>query len=195
MRTAGRPSASRVSQVAEAGQLPWPLVGVDSRDGVLALSRSRRIHGVTGPRLEGISMSDQPGPAKVAELAKDIRIAMLTTVDDAGQLVARPMALQDIGANSSVNVTLASGQTWISVYGHARVVEDPAKAEELWNAAVEAWFPQGPKDASVVLIKVDGAGAEYWDTPGGRLATAISFAKAKVTGQPYDGGENEQVSL
>jgi general stress protein 26 len=160
-------------------------------------------------------MSDQPGPAKVAELAKDIRIAMLTTVDDAGQLVARPMALQDtefdgdfwffaerssrkiahIGANSSVNVTLASGQTWISVYGHARVVEDPAKAEELWNAAVEAWFPQGPKDASVVLIKVDGAGAEYWDTPGGRLATAISFAKAKVTGQPYDGGENEQVSL
>jgi pyridoxamine 5'-phosphate oxidase like protein len=43
--------------------------------------------------------------------------------------------------------------------------------------------------------EVDGDGAEYWDTPGGRVATMISFAKAKVTGQPYDGGENEQVSL
>jgi Pyridoxamine 5'-phosphate oxidase like len=46
-----------------------------------------------------------------------------------------------------------------------------------------------------VLIKVDGDGAEYWDTPCGRVATMISFAKAKATGQPYDGGENEQVSL
>lgn len=159
--------------------------------------------------------SDQPGAAKVAELAEDIRIGMLTTLDDSGHLVSRPMALQEtefdgnfwffaerasrkiahIGANPSVNVTLASGQTWISVHGHARVVEDPAKAKELWNPAVEAWFPQGPEDGSVVLIKVDGDGAEYWDTPGGRLATVISFAKAKVTGRPYDGGENEQVSL
>jgi general stress protein 26 len=160
-------------------------------------------------------MPEESGAAKVAELAKDIRIGMLTTLDDAGQLVSRPMALQDtefdgdfwffaerssrkvghIGANPAVSVTLASGQTWISVHGHARVVTDTVKAKELWNPAVEAWFPQGPQDASIVLIKVDGDGAEYWDTPGGRLSTAISFAKAKVTGKPYDGGENEQVSL
>ena len=112
-------------------------------------------------------MPDQSGAAKVAELAKDIRIGMLTTLDKTGQMISRPMALQDtefdgdfwffaerasrkiehIGANPSVNVTLASGQTWISVHGHARVVEDPAKAKELWNTAVEAWFPQGPEDA------------------------------------------------
>jgi general stress protein 26 len=160
-------------------------------------------------------MSDQTGAAKVAELAKDIRIGMLTTVDGNGTMVSRPMALQDaefdgdfwffaertsrkiehIATNPSVNVTLATGQTWISVHGQARVVDDPAKAKELWNSGVEAWFPQGPEDATVILIKVDGDGAEYWDTPGGRLATAISFAKAKVSGQPYDGGENEQVSL
>jgi general stress protein 26 len=160
-------------------------------------------------------MSDQSSTAKVAELAKDIRIGMLTTLDDGNQMVSRPMALQEtefdgefwffaerssrkvghIAANPSVSVTLSSGQTWISVHGHARVVTDTDKAKQLWNQAVEAWFPQGPEDASIVLIKVDGDGAEYWDTPGGRLATAISFAKAKVTGQPYDGGENKQVSL
>jgi general stress protein 26 len=160
-------------------------------------------------------MSDNEGAAKVAELAKDVRIGMLTTVDGAGQMISRPMALQDteftgdfwffaerasrkvehIATNPGVNVTLATGQSWISVNGHAQVVEDRARAKELWNTAVEAWFPQGPEDASVVLIKVDGDGAEYWDTPGGRLSTAISFAKAKVTGRPYDGGENEQVQL
>jgi Pyridoxamine 5'-phosphate oxidase like len=47
----------------------------------------------------------------------------------------------------------------------------------------------------VVLLRVEAASAEYWNSPGGRLASAISFAKAKVTGQPYSGGENETVQL
>ncbi len=34
--------------------------------------------------------------AKVAKLAKDIRIAMLTTVDEAGRFVSRPMAQQEV---------------------------------------------------------------------------------------------------
>jgi hypothetical protein len=42
---------------------------------------------------------------------------------------------------------------------------------------------------------VEGDSAEYWDTPGGRLATAFSFAKAKVTGQRIEAGENEKVDL
>jgi len=75
------------------------------------------------------------------------------------------------------------------------VVEDPAKKRDLWNSAVEAWFPQGPDDAGVVLLKVEGDSAEYWDSPGGRLATVFSFAKAKVSGQRIDAGENEKVDL
>jgi len=46
-----------------------------------------------------------------------------------------------------------------------------------------------------VLLHVEATSAEYWDTPGGRIATALSFAKATVTGQPYSGGENETVRL
>ena len=66
---------------------------------------------------------------------------------------------------------------------------------ELWNAGIAAWLPQGPDDPSVVLIKVHAESAEYWDTPGGRVASLLSFVKAKATGQPYSGGENEQVEL
>ncbi len=152
---------------------------------------------------------------KVAELAKDIRIGMLTTVDADGHFISRPMAQQDvefdgdlwffaerdsrkvrhIAASPEVNVTLTSNDTWISLCGTASVVEDRAKAKELWNTWVEAWMPQGPEDPSVVLIKVTADSAEYWDTPGGRIASVISFVKAKVTGEPYDGGENERVSL
>ncbi len=100
-----------------------------------------------------------------------------------------------IAAQPQVNVGVGSGGTWVSLTGSAVVVDDVAKKKELWNGGVEAWFPQGPDDDSVVLIKVDGDSAEYWDAPGGRLATAFSFVKAKATGERIDAGENEKVDL
>ena len=153
--------------------------------------------------------------SKLAELARDIRIAMLTTVDAEGHFVARPMAQQEvefdgdlwffaerqsrkvahIAMNPEVGVTLTSNDTWISIEGEAALVDDTAKKKELWNTWVEAWLPQGAEDPSVVLIKVSAHGAEYWDTPGGRIASVISFVKSKVTGERYDGGENERVDL
>ena len=153
--------------------------------------------------------------AKLVELAKDIRITMLTTVDANGHFVSRPMAHQlvepdgdlwlfaerdsrvteQITANSHVGLTMSSSDTWISIDGDAEVVDDQQKKEELWNGWVEAWLPQGPSDPSVVLIKVDPHTAEYWDTPGGRVASLLSFVKAKVTGRPYEGSERNTVDL
>lgn len=153
---------------------------------------------------------------KVAELIKDAnRIAMLTTRAPDGTLTSRPMALQEadfdgdlwffatkgsrkvthITADPQVNVGVGSSGTWVSLTGNARVVTDDAKKRELWNVGVEAWFPNGPEADDIVLIQVEGESAEYWDSPGGRIATAFSFAKAKATGKPYSGGENEKVDL
>jgi general stress protein 26 len=152
---------------------------------------------------------------KVAELIKGERFGFLTTITMDGRLTSRPMTLQEvefdgdlwffaerdshpvqhIAASPEVNVGVGSGGTWVSLTGDAVVVEDIAKKRELWNSAVGAWFPQGPDDDSVVLIKVEADSAEYWDTPGGRLATAFSFVKAKVTGERIEAGENEKVDL
>ena len=152
---------------------------------------------------------------KVAELIKGQRFGFLTTTTPEGKLTSRPMTLQEVefdgdlwffaerGSNPvqhiqaapQVNVGVGSGGTWVSLTGHATVVDDVAKKKELWNGGVEAWFPQGPEDPSVVLLKVEGDSAEYWDSPGGRLATAFSFVKAKATGERIDGGENEKVDL
>ncbi|MCA0145708.1 pyridoxamine 5'-phosphate oxidase family protein [Blastococcus sp. LR1] len=152
---------------------------------------------------------------KVAELIKGERFAFLTTIAPGGKLTSRPMTLQEvefdgdlwffaergshpvlhIAATPQVNVGVGSGGTWVSLTGNAVVVDDVAKKKELWNSGVEAWFPQGPDDDSVVLIKVDGDSAEYWNAPGGRLATAFSFVKAKATGERIESGENEKVEL
>jgi general stress protein 26 len=152
---------------------------------------------------------------RVAEIMKNHRFGMLTTRDPFGSMVSRPMALQEVefdgdlwffaergsrkidhvGAHPQVNVALSSNDSWVSLTGEASVVEDVAKKRELWNAGAQAWLPQGPDDDGVVLIRVESTSAEYWDSPGGRIATAISFAKAKVTGQRFEGGDNERVDL
>jgi general stress protein 26 len=160
-------------------------------------------------------MADSGSADRLVKLAKDIRIAMFTTVDADGSFVSRPMAQQEvqpdgdlwffaersssavahIGANPHVGVTLSSSDTWISINGSAEIVDDSEIAASLWNTWVEAWLPQGPRDPSVVLIKVNSDAAEYWDSPGGRVTSLISFAKAKVTGERYEGGENAIVDL
>lgn len=161
-------------------------------------------------------MSDVTSEAgKLADLAKDIKIAMFTTTDEEGHYVSRPMAQQlveddsdlwffaernssvvaHVASRPHVGITLSSSDTWISLDGEAELVEDVAKAKQLWNPFVEAWLPQGPEDPSVVLIKVNGHTAEYWDTPGGKVASVLSFVKAKVTGERYSGGENKTVEL
>lgn len=152
---------------------------------------------------------------KVSELVADQRQAMFTTTAPDGTLMSRPMAVQaaefggdlwffaerssrkvqHITSTPQVNVTFASSDSWVSLTGRASVVTDDAKKRELWNPFVEAWFPDGRDDASIALLKVEGDSAEYWDTPGGRIASVLSFAKAKVTGKPYSGGENEKVDL
>jgi len=65
------------------------------------------------------------------------------------------------------------------------VVRDAAKAKELWNPGIEAWFPSGPDDPGIVLLKVHAEGAEYWDTPGQVIVSVLSFVKAKITGKPH----------
>ncbi len=159
-------------------------------------------------------MTDE-GITKVAELVKDARIAMFTTVDADGRLVSRPMGLQEIefdgdlwffaddrsdtvsevAANPAVNVSFSSGDSWVSVTGNASVVRDRAKSEELWNSFVEAWFPDGPDTPGVVLLKVDTHAAQYWDTPGGRVVQLYSMVKSKIVGESYDGGDTGTVQL
>ncbi|GIG28155.1 pyridoxamine 5'-phosphate oxidase family protein [Cellulomonas marina] len=159
-------------------------------------------------------MGDSPRE-KVVELVKDSRFAMLTTVGEGGALVSRPMAVQDvefdgdlyffadadshkvheIQAGSPANASFSNATSWLSISGSAEVVRDTAKAKELWGPSAEAWYPDGPETPNLVIVVVHGQTAEYWDSPGGRIATALSLAKSKLTGERYDGGENATVAL
>ncbi|MFD1860681.1 pyridoxamine 5'-phosphate oxidase [Aeromicrobium camelliae] len=140
------------------------------------------------------------------ELMDDMPIAMMTTVGPAGELRAVPMArqqvepsaqmwfisardtrhVQDINANPRVQLTFSSRDVWVAASGTATVVNDPEKLRELWTTFAEAWLPGGPDDPNAVLLRVDLQEGEYWDTPGGKVASALSFLKTRITGDTYD---------
>lgn len=154
---------------------------------------------------------------KLAELIKDIRVAMLTTAMPDGTLRSRPMAAQsqkfdgelwffcdaesakvyEVRQDQHVNVTFAdpSPEKYVSISGLASVVRDKEKARELWTVFHKAYFPNGPDDPNLVLLKVDVVRAEYWDAPGRTMTHILGLAKALVTGHRYVPGENEKLNF
>lgn len=56
--------------------------------------------------------------------------------------------------------------------GTARVDNDFATIDKLWNKQVEAWFPGGMNDTNLALLRFDIDSAELWETDmslGGKL--------------------------
>ncbi len=160
-------------------------------------------------------MTDHDDRAKVAELVKEFEIGMLTTIDESGRLVSRPMARQhkefdgnlwfltergtrkvhDLSLNPTAAMSFAGDGTWLTISGRLEVVDDRAVVKDLWDAGASAYLPQGPDDESVVALKLVGEHAEYIDNPLGRIATAFSFVSALVTGQPFEAAEEGTTDL
>ncbi|WP_232496006.1 pyridoxamine 5'-phosphate oxidase family protein [Novosphingobium kaempferiae] len=65
---------------------------------------------------------------------------------------------------------------------------DTAIRDKHWNNAVEAWFPNGKTDASVVMLRFDIADAEVWTSDMG-----LKGAFKLLTGKPikeHEAGEH-----
>ncbi len=155
--------------------------------------------------------------AKLGELIKDIKIAMLTTAEADGSLRSRPMGVQqtkfdgdlwfftgkssgkvtEIQHNQHVNVSFAepSDNRFVSVSGRAELIDDRSKAKELWNPFIKAWFPKGLDDPDLMLLKIKVETAEYWDAPSSTMVNLAGFAKAILTGKRPEVGENEKLNL
>lgn len=146
---------------------------------------------------------------RLDELLEDMAIGMLTTFGAEGPRSV-PMARQEVdrlfaegpalwfisardtahtravAAEPRVALTFSSRDAWVALTGRAAVVDDQDKLAELWNTWAEAWLPGGPEDPQAVLVRVDVEEGEYWDTPGGKVASLLSFAKTRLTGDTYD---------
>lgn len=154
---------------------------------------------------------------KVWELIKDIKVALLVTRGDGGRLHGRPMAAAQTDFSGELwfmshdstpklgelsndeHVLLAysepKSQNYVSVSGTASISRDRAEIKRLWSEPMRVWFPKGPEDDNIALIKVSIESAEYWDAPAAAWVYAYGYVKARVTGEPPKSGENKVVTF
>ena len=173
------------------------------------------------PNIEqrGIDMTDRDTNfEKLKEMLKDIDFCMLSTVDDKGDIHSRPMSLngeidedgnlwfftsseslkaQEVERLPKVNASFSDpgDHRYVSISGSAQLVKDRTKIRQLWKPVFRAWFPEGPDQQDVALLKVHLEKAEYWDSPSSKIAQVVSFVSAIVTGKEAEFGENKKVYL
>lgn len=165
-------------------------------------------------------MSAYDHSSQIADLRNrisPIRFAMFTTIDEHGKLISRPMTSQqmdaegklwfytstetdlweNIVAHPEVNLSFAepNDNVYVSISGKAQRVVDREKIKELWNPAVQAWYPHGPDDPHVMLVKVVSDTAEYWDSSASTMVQMFNMAKAVLTGTKPADGEHGKINL
>jgi general stress protein 26 len=161
---------------------------------------------------------NDPNAGKLYELIRDVKIAMMTTVEPDGTLHSRPMYNQEadehgdlwfftkvqspkigeISRDSEVNLAYSdpSKQHYISVSGKAEFVRERAKVDEKWSEGLRTWFPEGRDDPTIALIRVHPVKGEYWNSPSSTVLHIYGYAKAAVTGRPpTELTEQEKVDL
>ncbi len=154
---------------------------------------------------------------KLATMIRGIKVAMLTTTGPDGTLRSRPMASQEadfdgtlwffthascektseILQNPQVNASYVSTEEhhYVSLTGHASVVQDREKMQELWCPVYRAWFPRGLDDPELALLRVDVERAEYWDMLSSSMVNLLELDRAATPREViYDDGHAQQAT-
>ncbi len=150
-----------------------------------------------------------PELAHVADLIKDIPIAMLTTIGADGELSGRPMGGLEMDLHGAIwffthirstkveelhSVSLAftdqDKSTYVSLSGHGEISTDRNEIRRLWTHFVKPWFPEGPESSDLALLKFVPDAAEYWDGPSNKMVRAFGMLASIAAGSPIGVGEH-----
>ncbi len=154
---------------------------------------------------------------KIGSLIKGIHICMMNTAGKDGSIDSRPMALQntpfdgtlwfltrgssekvdEVQQDRHVTLTFAepSDHKYVTLKGKATVSTDHAKVHELWNEMYKAWFPKGPEDPDISVLRVDVSDGDYWEASSSKVLFYAKYALAAVTGGKVSVGESGHVSV
>jgi general stress protein 26 len=153
---------------------------------------------------------------RVWAIVEKAGVGMLTT-HAAGRLRARPLEArpdrdagliffvtdihsakeQEIEATPDVGLVFVDSKdnAFLSITARARVLRDTDQIEAAWRKTDEVWWPGGPTDPNVCLLQIEPLTAELWDGPASAVMTAFEFAKARLTGNEPNLGENRKVTV
>jgi general stress protein 26 len=154
--------------------------------------------------------------ARVWDIIEKIGVCMLTT-HFAGGLRARPLEARpdraasllffvtDIHSAKENEIEVApdvglvfidpNDKAYLSITGRAHVIRDAERTRAVWRKTDEVWWPGGPTDPNVCLLKIEPFAAQLWDGPASAAITVFEFVKAKLTGQEPGLGENRKIAV
>jgi general stress protein 26 len=126
-------------------------------------------------------MTEQNHVSRVWDVIEKVGIGMLTT-RFAGGLRARPMEaradrgasiiwfLTDVRGAKDNEIDLAheiglvfidaEARAYLSITGRASIMQDTAQATAIWKKTDDAWWPDGPRDPNMRVLRVVGAFAQ-----------------------------------
>lgn len=152
---------------------------------------------------------------RVWDIVENVGVCMLTT-RFAGGLRARPVEARpdrdagliwfvtdvhsakehEIEAEHDVGLVFIdhAAKAYLSITARAAVLRDHAQAAEIWKSTDSAWW-KGPDDPDVCVLRVTPLTAELWDGPASEAIAIYEFAKARLTGEKPNLGENRKVTV
>jgi general stress protein 26 len=110
---------------------------------------------------------------------------------------ARACKDDEIEAHPEVCLTFnfPKQNVYLSLSGRAFAKRDPEQARALWTEKQYAWWPGGPEDENLVVIRFQPSRAEMWDGPASQAKAAYEFSKARLTGEKPNVGEKRKMTL
>lgn len=145
-------------------------------------------------------MTEQNRIARVWDIIEKTRVGMLTT-QFSGGLRARPLEAranrdagiiwfitdvrgakdEEISASHDIGLVFIDegDHAYLSITGRAFVTRDTARTKEIWKKTDDAWFPGGPDDPNVRLLRIEPITAELWDGPSSAAGVAFEFANRR----------------
>jgi len=179
--------------------------------------------------MSGVSSNSRPGSQSdslekttdltgLRDLIKSVKMCMLTTMDETGNMHSRPMGINhpeefsgslfmftygeshkcfEIGKEHRVNLSFAdpSHQKFASISGLAEIIRDKRLIEQKWTPSLNTWFPKGLDEPDIALIKVTANAGEYWDVTNSSMGKTYSFIKGKITGRHEEAEIHKQVQF
>jgi general stress protein 26 len=91
-------------------------------------------------------------------------------------------------------VTNVREKAYLSITGHAGIIDDRSLAARIWKKADDVWW-SGPDDANVRVLRLEPHLAELWDGPASSAVARHEFRKARDTGEKPNLGENRKVTV
>ena len=83
---------------------------------------------------------------------------------------------------------------YVAVSGSGSLFRDVQKAKQLWSIEQRAYYPEGPEDERLALLRVLIERAEYWIAPG-RSSYLVAAVTAIASGTPVGViGENRKIT-